>query len=69
MIIKGSGLMDAAIWKQLLADWKCLISEYQNAQHEQASRLDHRHYRLGVPSTIFAAVARLRKAEEYYLWM
>ena len=49
--------MDAGIWRQVLAEWKSRIANFQNAQHEQANRLDKRHYRLGVPATVFSAVA------------
>src|SRR6266571_486803 len=49
--------MDASEWRQLLSDWKMRVTAYQTAQYEKASHLEKRHYRLGVPATIFAAIA------------
>jgi len=49
--------MDASEWKKLLGDWKQRVAAYQTAQYVKASHLEKLHYRLGVPATIFAAVA------------
>jgi Kef-type K+ transport system membrane component KefB len=49
--------MQTEEWRQILSDWKRRISQFQDAQFEQAVRLDRRHYQLGIPATAFAAIA------------
>jgi hypothetical protein len=44
-------------WYRVLGDWKKRISAYQTSQYEKAVALERRHYALGVPATIFAAIA------------
>jgi hypothetical protein len=44
-------------WHRVLSDWKERISLYQTAQYDKAVSLERRHYILGVPATIFAAIA------------
>lgn len=41
----------------MLGDWKQRISAYQTVQYNRAVALDRRHYTLGIPATILAAIA------------
>lgn len=49
--------MEASEWRNLLTDWKGRVTVYQTGQYEKANRLEKLHYRLGIPATIFAAIA------------
>jgi len=44
-------------WQRVLGDWKERISLFQSEQHKKAVALEKRHYLLGVPATVFAAIA------------
>ena len=44
-------------WRRVLQDWKSRVSAYQSAQYTRSVALERRHYLLGVPATIFAAIA------------
>ena len=49
--------MNQDAWRDILSDWKRRMSGYQDAQYENASRFEKRHFLLGIPAIAFAAIA------------
>lgn len=49
--------MQAETWRRILSDWKQRIASYQTGQYNQATYLEKRHYQLGIPAVVLAAIA------------
>jgi hypothetical protein len=44
-------------WNELLNDWKSRVTDFQARQQKAGIELEKRHYSVGIPATIFAAIA------------
>jgi hypothetical protein len=49
--------MQVEAWNRILSDWKTRVSSYQTGQYEQSTHLEKRHYQLGIPAVVLAAIA------------
>ena len=42
---------------EALKDWRSRVTDFQTRQHQRGVSLEKWHYGLGIPATIFAAIA------------